>query len=86
MLCTIPGEGEEAEFLEAELVNVSSSGMLVSGTPLPIGAVVDFQFKLDDGLVALSGRAEVVRTVAEPPRPDKIPAWRFFPSPRLCPR
>ena len=69
MLCTIPGEGEGAEFLEAELVNVSSSGMLLaSGTPLPIGAVVDFQFKLDDGLVALSGRAEVVRTVSEPPR------------------
>ena len=68
VLCTIPGEGEGAEFLEAELVNVSSSGMLLTSGTLPIGAVVDFQFKLDDGLVALSGRAEVVRTVAEPPR------------------
>ena len=34
VLCTIPGEGEDAEFLEAELVNVSSSGMLVTGTPV----------------------------------------------------
>ena len=64
VLCTIPGEGDGAEFLEAELVNVSSSGMLVDRHPLPIGAEVEFQFKLDDGVVALSGRAEVVRTVA----------------------
>jgi hypothetical protein len=68
VLCTIPDEGQGAAFLEAELVNVSGSGMLLAAAQvLPIGAVVDFQFKLD-GLVALSGRAEVVRTVAEPAR------------------
>ena len=60
-----PRRGRRRGVLEAELVNVSSSGMLIaSAQPLPIGAVVEFQFKLDDGLVALSGRAEVVRTVA----------------------
>src|SRR5262245_35599246 len=69
VLCTIPGEGQASEILEAELVNVSSSGMLLEGPQLlPNGAVVDFQYKLDDGLVALSGRAEVVRTVTDPPR------------------
>jgi hypothetical protein len=55
--------------LDGELINVSSSGMLLASTqPLAIGAVVEFQFKLDDGLVALSGRAEVVRHVPDPPR------------------
>ena len=70
VLCTIPqgDEGQGPEFLEAELVNVSGSGMLLATTrPLPVGAVVDFQFRLD-GLAALSGRAEVARTVAQPVR------------------
>ena len=42
--------------------------LLANAQPLPLGAVVEFQFKLDDGLVALAGRAEVVRTLADPPR------------------
>jgi hypothetical protein len=69
VLYTVPGETPGLELIEAELVNVSSSGMLLAnGQPLPVGAVVEFQFKLDDGLVALAGRAEVVRLIAEPAR------------------
>ncbi|HMF41745.1 MAG TPA: PilZ domain-containing protein [Polyangia bacterium] len=71
VLCTVPGEqpGADAEVVDGELVNLSSSGMLLSSAQLlPVGAVVDFEFKLDERLVALSGRAEVARSVAEPPR------------------
>jgi len=69
VLCTIPGEGPGNETVEGELINLSSSGMLLgSAQLLPVGAVVDFEFMLDEGLVALTGRAEVVRSVAEPPR------------------
>lgn len=69
VLCTIPDEQPGSDFLETELVNLSTSGMLLASTePLAVGSVVDFQFKLGDGLAVLSGRAEVVRTVAEPPR------------------
>jgi hypothetical protein len=47
---------------DAELVDVSSSGMFVATQRgLPIGSRVSFEFKLDDGLVALRGVAEVVR-------------------------
>jgi hypothetical protein len=68
VLCTLPGEGEDTALVGAELVNLSSSGMLLtSARPLPVGSVVEFQFRLD-GLVALSGRAEVARTVTDPPR------------------
>jgi hypothetical protein len=68
VLCTVPDENQGSEFVQAELVNVSSSGMLLANALLPLGAVVEFRFMLDDGLVALAGRAEVVRAVAEPPR------------------
>jgi hypothetical protein len=69
VLYTLPGETPGSEMIEAELVNVSSSGMLLASAPrLPLGAVVEFQFKLDEGSVALAGRAEVVRVSAEPPR------------------
>jgi hypothetical protein len=47
---------------DAELVDVSSSGMFVtSRRQLPLGTRVSFEFKLDDGLIALRGTAEVVR-------------------------
>jgi len=69
VLYTVPGETPDADLIEAELVNVSSSGMLLANAQLlPLGAVVEFQFKLDDGLVALAGRAEVVRVIVDPPR------------------
>jgi len=69
VLCTVPGEGAGAEHIEAQLVNISSSGMLLaSRQPFPIGTVVDFEFKLDEVLIALSGRAEVVRAITQPPR------------------
>src|SRR3954447_15504111 len=66
VLYTLPGETPDSELIEAELVNVSSSGMLLANArPLPVGAVVEFQFKLADGLVALAGRAEVMRVMVE---------------------
>lgn len=67
VLYTLPGETPGSELIEAELVNVSSSGMLLANTKgLPVGAVVEFQFKLDEGSVALAGRAEVMRVMTEP--------------------
>ncbi len=57
-----PTEIGAARSLDAELVNLSTSGMLVTGTGLfDVGTVVEFQFRLDDGTVALSGSAEVAR-------------------------
>jgi hypothetical protein len=59
VMCT-PGESGPA--IEAELVNVSGSGMFVTSRKLfDIGTEVGFEFKLDDGVVALRGVAEVVR-------------------------
>jgi hypothetical protein len=53
------GGGKRAD---AELVNVSSSGMFVaSSRHFEVGTPVRFQFKLDDGAVALGGTAVVVR-------------------------
>src|SRR5678815_250561 len=50
VLYTVPGETPTTELIEAELVNVSSSGMLLANAqPLPLGAVVGFQFKLAEG-------------------------------------
>ncbi len=58
--CT-PGGGSGPTF-EAELVNVSGSGMFVtSSKQVDIGSEVEFEFKLDDGIVALRGVAAVVR-------------------------
>jgi hypothetical protein len=60
VMCT-PGDSGTAA-VEAELVNISGSGMFVTGRKLfDIGAEVGFEFKLDDGVVALRGVAEVVR-------------------------
>ena len=56
------------ETLDAELVNLSESGMLVAtASLLPIGTEVAFQFTLDDGVVALSGNAAVMRVNDQPP-------------------
>jgi hypothetical protein len=59
------GAGAAADarrLVTAELVNVSSSGMFVSSSRLfEVGTPVRFQFKLDDGSVALSGSAVIVR-------------------------
>jgi PilZ domain-containing protein len=56
------GAGDDARFAKAELVNVSSSGMFVSSSRVyEVGTPVRFQFKLDDGPVALSGSAVIAR-------------------------
>ncbi len=53
--------------LTGELVNLSSSGMLIASVrSLVVGAEVEFKFQLDDGVVALAGHAEVVRIVSDP--------------------
>jgi hypothetical protein len=55
------------DLLTGELVNLSSSGMLIaSARALAVGAEVAFKFQLDDDLAALSGRAVVVRIVSDP--------------------
>jgi hypothetical protein len=65
VVCT-PTDGGES--ITAELVNLSSSGMLVASAQTPaIGAAIAFKFQLDDGTVVLSGRAEVARLVTYPP-------------------
>jgi hypothetical protein len=51
-----------ARIVVAELVNLSCSGMFVAGAQrIDVGTIVEFAFQLDEGLVALRGRAEVVR-------------------------
>jgi hypothetical protein len=51
-----------SEAIDAELVNISSSGMFVASPRLlDVGTMVEFAFKLDDGLLALRGSAQVVR-------------------------
>jgi len=58
---------EAGDTLSGELVNLSNSGMLIASPhAMAIGAEVAFKFQLDDGVVALSGRAVVVRIVSDP--------------------
>jgi uncharacterized protein (TIGR02266 family) len=49
--------------VETQLVNLSTSGMYLAsrGPLLDIGATVEFQFSLDDGLVVMKGTAKVMR-------------------------
>src|SRR4051812_25360942 len=54
------------DFVEAQLVDVSRSGMFLSSQHLlAIGTSVDFQFNLDDDVIVLRGSAEVVRLTEE---------------------
>ena len=64
VVCAPTESGEE---LSGELVNLSSSGMLIASTrQLAVGAEVAFKLPLDDGVVVLSGRGVVVRIVSDP--------------------
>jgi len=64
--CQPPGLPGAADFVEAQLVDVSRSGMFLSSRNLlAIGTSVDFQFNLDDDVVVLRGSAEVVRLTEE---------------------
>jgi hypothetical protein len=59
VLCHPPAP---ADVIVAQLVNISKTGMfLASQDLLPIGTTVEFQFRLDDDLIALTGTAEVMR-------------------------
>ena len=55
------------DFHETQSVNISLSGMFVaSDHPGPVGSLVDFEFCLEDGLVLLKGKGEVVRVTQAP--------------------
>ena len=55
------------DFHESQSVNISRSGMFVSSdAPAPVGTLVEFEFCLDDGLVLLKGKGEVVRVTQNP--------------------
>ncbi len=55
------------DFHESQSVNISRSGMfVVSDNPGPVGSLVDFEFCLEDGLVLLKGKGEVVRVTQTP--------------------
>jgi len=63
VICQPPDTGE---VVETQLVNISKTGMfLASQRLLPVGTIVEFQFRLDADLVALTGRAEIVRVAAD---------------------
>jgi uncharacterized protein (TIGR02266 family) len=55
------------DFHESQSVNISRSGMFVaSESPASVGTLLDFEFCLDDGLVLLKGKGEVVRVTQSP--------------------
>jgi hypothetical protein len=56
-----------AETVETQLVNLSRSGMFLATRDklLDVGAIVGFQFVLDDGLIVMKGTAEVARLAVE---------------------
>jgi uncharacterized protein (TIGR02266 family) len=63
--------------VETQLVNLSTSGMFLAsrGALLEIGAKVEFQFSLDDGLVVMKGTAVVARV--SPTGDDRGMGLRF---------
>jgi uncharacterized protein (TIGR02266 family) len=55
------------DFHESQSVNISRTGMfVVSDNPGTVGSLVEFEFCLDDGLVLLKGKGEVVRVTQHP--------------------
>lgn len=51
----------DAPSVSALTANVSGSGMLLTTSPLALGAVVDFALELDPGSAPITGRARAVR-------------------------
>lgn len=55
------------DFHESQSVNISRSGMFVaSDNPGAVGSFLDFEFALEDGLVLLKGKGEIVRVTQNP--------------------
>jgi len=55
------------DFHDSQSLNISRTGMFVATDQLaPVGAVVDFEFSLADGMPLLRGRGEVVRVSTQP--------------------
>jgi len=55
------------DFHASQSLNISRTGMFVaSDQPGPVGAIVEFEFTLRDGLSLLKGTGEVVRVTTQP--------------------
>jgi len=55
------------DFHESQSVNISRTGMFVAcDNPGTVGAPVDFEFCLEDGLVLLKGKGQIVRVTQTP--------------------
>jgi uncharacterized protein (TIGR02266 family) len=55
------------DFHESQSVNISRTGMFVaSDDPGAVGSQVEFEFCLEDGLVLLKGKGEIVRVTQQP--------------------
>jgi hypothetical protein len=60
VMCRFAGVGPD--FVEVTTLNISQSGMLVSGTVAPpIGSELEFKFLLESGFEILSGTGKVMR-------------------------
>src|SRR5262245_57597725 len=59
VLCRFAGQ---PEFVAVTTLNISESGMLVSGPPLPpVGSTLEFRFLLESGFELLAGQGTVMR-------------------------
>jgi uncharacterized protein (TIGR02266 family) len=55
------------DFHESQSLNISRTGMFVAtNQAAPIGAIVEFEFSLADGLSLLKGKGEVARVTTQP--------------------
>jgi hypothetical protein len=63
IMCRVVGE---PEFVQVTCLNISQSGMLLTGQTLPaIGAELEFKFVLESGIVILSGKGKIMRHASE---------------------
>lgn len=57
------------DFYETQSINISRTGMFIAwDKPVAVGAGVDFEFALADGLLLLKGKGEVARITQSPTR------------------
>ena len=57
------------DFHESQSLNISRTGMFIACDKTgPVGSMLDFEFALDDGLLLLRGKGEVVRVTQTPVR------------------
>jgi len=81
VLCRFAGQ---AEFVAVTTLNISESGMLVAGPPLPaIGTTLEFRFLLESGFELLAGTGTVMRHGHETPASSAGIAFGDMESHRL---